>query len=131
MRWMKWIGLLSVLLLLISCFTPWVLIASKQMVISGVDATGTNFGKPGYFHFFLSFFYVLFTFIQRVWAKRFNLLVSGLNIAWAIRNYIIISACQMGECPEKQSGIYLIVLASALMLLAAVFPDVKLKEEIK
>ena len=126
---MKWIGLVAVILLVVSCFLPWVIIISKNIVVSGVDSTGTNFGKPGYTHFVLSFFFIIFHFIPKLWAKRVNLLIVALNIAWAIRNFFIISMCREGECPEKQIGLWLVMLASALMLVAALFPDVRLKEE--
>jgi hypothetical protein len=129
MRWMKWTGLIAVFVLIISCFLPWVVITSKNIVVSGVDSTGTNFGKPGYFHFLFSFFFILFTLIPRVWAKRANLLITALNMAWAIRNYFIISACRGGDCPEKYNGIYLLLLASALMMVSALFPDIKLPEQ--
>jgi len=128
---MKWIGLLAVILLIVSCFLPWVIISSKDIVVSGVDSTGTNFGQPGYTHFVLGFFFIIFHFIPRLWAKRVNLLVVALNIAWAIRNYFIISMCREGECPEKQIGLWLVLFASVLMLIAALFPDIKLKEERK
>jgi len=128
---MKWIGLLAVILLIVSCFLPWVIISSKDIVVSGVDSTGTNFGKPGYTHFVLGVFFIIFHFIPRLWAKRVNLLVVALNIAWAIRNYFIISMCREGECPEKQIGLWLVLFASVLMLIAALFPDIKLKEERK
>ena len=128
---MKWIGLIALILLVVSCFLPWVFISSKNIVVSGVDSTGTNFGKPGYTHFVLGFFFIIFHFIPRLWAKRVNLLIVALNIAWAIRNYFIISMCREGECPEKQIGLWLVILASALMLIAALFPDVQLKEEKK
>jgi hypothetical protein len=128
---MKWIGLAAVILLIVSCFLPWVIIASKNIVVKGVDSTGTNFGKPGYTHFVLSFFFVIFHFVPRLWAKRVNLLIVALNIAWAIRNYFIISMCREGECPEKQTGLWLVMLASILMLIAALFPDIRLKEETK
>jgi len=131
MRYMKWIGLFAVILLIVSCFLPWVHIASKNIVVSGVESTGTNFGKPGYTHFVLSFFFIIFHFIPRLWAKRSNLLVVALNIAWAIRNYFIISMCREGECPEKQIGLWLVLLASVLVLVAALFPDIKLNEEKK
>ena len=131
MRYMKWVGLFAVILLIVSCFLPWVIIPSKNIVVSGVDSTGTNFGKPGYTHFVLSFFFVIFHFIPRLWAKRSNLLVVALNIAWAIRNYFIISMCREGECPEKQIGLWLVLLASVLILIAALFPDIQLKEEKK
>ena len=131
MRYMKWIGLFAVILLIVSCFLPWVNIASKNIVVSGVESTGTNFGKPGYTHFVLSFFFIIFHFIPRLWAKRSNLLIVALNIAWAIRNYFIISMCREGECPEKQIGLWLVLLASILVLVAALFPDIELKEEKK
>lgn len=126
---MKWIDLVAVILLVVSCFMPWVIISSNNIVVSGIDSTGTNFGKPGYTHFVLSFFFIIFHFIPKLWAKRVNLLIVALNIAWAIRNYFIISMCRQGECPEKQIGLWLVMLASVLMLVAALFPDVKLKEE--
>jgi hypothetical protein len=129
MRWMKWTGLAAVALLIIACFLPWVTIASRNIVVSGVDATGTTFGKPGYFHFFFAFFFIAFTFIPRIWAKRINLLVVALNMAWAVRNYFVISTCHAGECPEKHNGIYLIVLAAFLMLISALFPDIKLPQQ--
>jgi len=128
---MKWVGLFAVILLIVSCFLPWVIIPSKNIVVSGIDSTGTNFGKPGYTHFVLSFFFIIFHFIPRLWAKRSNLLVVALNIAWAIRNYFIISMCREGDCPEKQMGLWLVLLASILILIAALFPDIKLKEEKK
>ena len=128
---MKWIGLFAVILLIVSCFLPWVNITSKSIVVSGVDSTGTNFGKPGYTHFVLSFFFIIFHFIAKLWAKRVNLLIVALNIAWAIRNYFIISMCREGDCPEKQIGLWLVLLASILILIAALFPDIKLKEENK
>ena len=131
MRYMKWIGLLAVILLLISCFLPWVIIPSKNIIVRGVDSTGTNFGKPGYAHFVLGFFFIIFHFIPKLWAKRVNLLIVALNIAWAVRNYFIISMCRTGECPEKQIGLWLVLTASGLMLIAALLPDVKLKEEKK
>lgn len=129
MRYMKWIGLVAVILLIVSCFIPWVIIESKNITVSGVDSTGTNFGKPGYLHFILGFFFIILHFISKIWAKRSNLLVVALNISWAIRNYFVISACRDGDCPLKQTGLYLVLLASFLMLLSALFPDIKLEEE--
>jgi len=131
MRHMKWFGLMAVILMVVSCFTPWVIIESKNIIVSGIDSTGTNFGKPGYVHFIFSFFFVFLHLIPKVWAKRWNLIVVALNLAWAIRNYIIISACRDGECPQKHGGLYLALVASVLMLLAGLFPDIKLTDERK
>ncbi len=34
MRWMKWIGLAAAILLIISCFIPWVFIESKNITVT-------------------------------------------------------------------------------------------------
>jgi hypothetical protein len=101
---------------------PWVLIPSKQLVISGIDASGTRYGKPGYLHLLLGFFYLLFTLAPAVWAKRANLLVVAFNLAWTIRNFLILSLCRGGECPQRLYGLYLLAIASILMLIAALLP---------
>jgi len=129
MRYFKWIGLAAALLLIISCFTPWLTIASRNIVISGIDATGTNYGKPGYFNLLMTVCFIFFTLVPRVWAKRANLLVVALNLGWVIRNFIILPKCEGGECPEKQAGIYLMLVAGILMLLSAFFPDMKLNDK--
>lgn len=131
MRWMKWLGVGGGILLIISCFTTWVFIASKSITVTGVNAEGTNFGKPGYLHFLLTFFFLVFTLVPRVWAKRANLLVVALNLAWAIRNYFMISACRFGDCPEKHTGLYLVIIASVIMFVSALFPDMKSEETLK
>lgn len=126
MRYMKWIGFFAAALLVYACFTPWVIIESQNIVVTGVAAAGTNFGKPGYLHLFLSVIFLLFHFIPRLWAKRANLPVVAVNLGWAIRNFVVIAACRAGECPEKQVGLYLAGAASLVMLLAALFPDIEI-----
>ena len=122
MRYSTWIGVGSVLLLALACTMPWVLIPSKQLVISGIDASGTRYGKPGYLHLLLGFFYLLFTLVPAVWAKRANLLVVAFNLAWTIRNFLILSLSRGGECPQRLYGLYLLAIASILMLIAALLP---------
>lgn len=127
MRWMKWAGLVAAIVLIISCFSTWVIITTKNIVVTGVDATGTNFGKPGYFNLLFTSLFLIFNFIPRIWAKRINVVVTAFNLAWAIRNYFVISTCRAGDCPEKHLAIYLLVAASLLMLISSLFPDMKLK----
>ena len=126
---MKWMGIVAAILLVVSCFLRWVTIASKNIVITGLDAAGTNYGRPGYFNLLMTLFFVVFTLIPKIWAKRINLLVTALNFAWTLRNYFVITACMAGECPKKHIGIYLLMLASFLMLISSLFPDVRLPGE--
>jgi len=129
MRWMKWIGFTAAVVLLVSCFTTWASLPARNISISGVDATGTSFGKPGYFHLVLGSLFIFLHFIPRIWAKRTNLAVTALNLAWAVRNFYLITTCRAGECPEKHTGIYLVMATSVILLIAALFPDMKLPAE--
>ena len=129
MRWMKWTGIVAVVLLVISCFLTWVVIVSRNIIVTGVNAEGTNYGKPGYFNLLMTLFFLALTLTPKIWAKRINLLVTAMNLAWAVRNYLIISACSAGDCPEKHAGIFLLLLASVLMLVSSLLPDLKLPEQ--
>jgi hypothetical protein len=128
-RTIKWLGAAAAALLVAAAFFPWVIIESKHLTVTGLDTPGTNFGKPALFHFAMIFFFLLFTFIPAVWAKRFNLLVTALNLGWSIRNFFLLTACEGGECPVKKIGLYLSIACSAVMLISALFPDTKLSQE--
>lgn len=126
MRYSKWIGAAVVALLAASCFMPWVYVPWLDFTATGLDA-GKQFRSPGYFHFIFAFLFLVFSFIPRVWAKQWNLLFTALNLAWAIRNFLKIAACSGGDCPEKKAGIWLMLIASVLLLLLALFPDMRKK----
>jgi hypothetical protein len=122
---MRWLGILVALLLIGACFLPWVTIQSNGIEVSGFDAKGTNFGKPGLFHFVIASFYIALLLINRVWSNRVAFFICALNIAWAVRNFVVITACRGGECPEKHAGIYIVILAAVSIMICALFIDVR------
>ena len=128
---MKWMGVAAAITLVVSCFLDWVIIESKNIVVSGIDTTGTNYGKPAYLHFVFTAFFLAFTFIQKIWTKRFNLLVVAINLAWAVRNYFLVTTCAAGECPISQIGLWLMLVSSIIMLIASLFPDINLSSQKK
>ncbi len=73
MKYIKWIGLASVILLVVSCFTPWVVIESKNIVVSGIDTASTNYGKPAYFHFVMALFFIVCLFSQVNFAQKIKI----------------------------------------------------------
>lgn len=91
-----------------------------------MDTTGTSFGKPGYFHFVWAALYLIFLLIPKIWTKRAAMVFAAFNIAWAVRNFLLLPACQMGDCPVKKEGLYLLLLSS-LMMFAAGLTDEKKK----
>jgi hypothetical protein len=129
MKYSSWFGILAVGLLLAACYMPWVYVPAQKLEIAGMFASAKhNFGKPGLMNIFLASLAAVFFLIPKIWAKRTNIFVCGFNIAWSIRNYILLSKCYDGECPELKAGLYLAILASVLMLVFSFVPDVKIEE---
>jgi hypothetical protein len=130
MKYSKWIGLLSVITVIIACFTTWAYVPSAQLQIGGIFSNGKqNFGKPGLMNIICSAVAAIWFLLPQVWAKRANIFFCGFNIAWAVRNYILLSRCYSGECPVKKTGLYLLVVFSGVMLLMSFMPDVEIKDE--
>jgi hypothetical protein len=113
---MKALAFLFAAILIAACFFPWLNIESKHFVITGMNTTGTRFGKPGVLHIFLTVLILIFLVINRGWAQKAAVFFSAFNIAWAIRNYTLLSACQMGDCPVKLTAIYLLIPLTILLL---------------
>jgi hypothetical protein len=122
MKYSNYIGITSAVGLIACCFIPWVYITSINTVLTGIDTGNTNFGRPGLIHIILSVFSIILFIIHKVWAKRANVFIVALNFAWAIRNFLLITHCELGECPQKRFGIYAIMILSFLLLLMGLFP---------
>lgn len=129
MKYSNYIGFAGAIILIIASVIPWVYIESKDILVTGVQTAGTNYGKPALMNLIMGGLAFLFFYLPKIWAKRTNIFCCAFNMAWAVRNFIVVSACYAGECPIKQTGIYLLLVASIIMLAAAVFPDLKLKKE--
>ncbi|RYZ29562.1 MAG: hypothetical protein EOO10_05895 [Chitinophagaceae bacterium] len=129
MRFKLILSVIAVVLLVVSCFLPWMTIESKGITITGLNTTGTLYGKPGYFHFLWAGLYLLFLLINKVWSKRTAVGMAAFNIAWTVRNFFLVPACQMGECPIRKEGLYLLLAAAILMFVAPVLPE-KTKDDV-
>lgn len=129
MKYSKWIGLIMAIALIISCFLPWAYYPDLDKVFTGFFSEKNVYGRPGkVFVFFAALAMVLFL-IPRVWAKRFNMLVCALTVAFALKTYILFTSCYRGVCPDKKEGLYMLLISSLVMLIASILPDLKLKEK--
>ncbi|MDQ6609379.1 MAG: hypothetical protein M3Y85_06130 [Bacteroidota bacterium] len=117
MRFTRILPFIAVVLLVVSCFLPWMQIESRNITITGVNTNGTSFGQPGYFNFFWAVLYLLFLLINKNWSKRVAIVFAAFNIAWALRNFLLMPACQMGDCPVRKEGLYLLLFASLAMFI--------------
>jgi hypothetical protein len=126
MKYSNYIGAAVALALIGVCYSPWVYIPSIQAVLTGMNTPHTNFGLPGLMNVILSVIAVILFITPKVWAKRTNIFVGTFNIAWSIRNFFLVTQCELGECPEKKWGIYAFMLLSALLLLMALLPKLQI-----
>ena len=129
MKYSKYIGLFAACLLILACFMPWAHYPDIDKTFTGFFSEQNRYGKPGKLFVALAIICSVLFLLPKVWAQRLNMVMAVLTIAFAVRTYILFTACYRGICPEKQLGIYLLVGCSFIMLLASVLPDMKLKEK--
>lgn len=118
---MKVFVIAAAVALIVSCFFSWVIIPGKNISIGGLYSGISNYGKPGLFHIFLSSAYILFVLLGRPWSIRTAFFIAGFNIAWALRNFIVLSTCSGGVCPEKQPALYVVLASSFVLLVLTLF----------
>ncbi len=124
-------GLLACIALIASCFFPWAYFADIQQSFTGFYSYQNQYGKPGKFLLLVAVTAFVLFLVPKVWAKRTNLFVCALGVGYAIKTYILFVSCYKAYCPEQKPALYTMLLSIILMMVAAVFPDLKLNEEKK
>ncbi|HEY6953848.1 MAG TPA: hypothetical protein VI385_01325 [Flavisolibacter sp.] len=125
MQSIRWLSVLTAAIIITACFFKWVSLESKGFYIGGFFSTDNRFGEPGILHVFFCSIYIVFLIINKIWSMRSAFFIAAFNVAWAIRNYIVISACSGGICPEKHTGLYTILIGSIFLLVVTPFIRVK------
>ncbi|MGG9972655.1 hypothetical protein ACQ33O_12750 [Ferruginibacter sp. SUN002] len=125
---LHWLGLVACITLIVSCFLPWAYYADIDKTFTGLFSFENRYGRPGKLLILLTSIIFVFMLLPKVWARRANLFLCALCVGYALKTYVLFTACYMAYCPEKKIGIYLMVVSVFLMLAAAVFPDLKLRE---
>jgi len=128
MKYSQWIGVAAALLLVGACFLPWTYYPSLEKDFTGFFSQDNAYGRPGKIFIFFCAIAVVLYLVPRIWAKRANMLVVAVILAFAIKCYILYTSCYTGICPEKRAGIYLVLLASAVMVGAALTPKLPVKD---
>lgn len=129
MKYSNWIGVIGALMLIISCFLHWAYYPDIDKYFTGFFSEKNMYGKPGKFLVILALVCTFLFLVPRIWAKRANLLFTAIVLAFAIKSFMLYSACYHGTCPEKKEGIYLMLFSPAIMVIAAIFPDLKLRDK--
>lgn len=123
------VGIIACVALVVACFMPWVYYADIKETFTGFYSYQNQYGKPGKLLSLIAVIAFALMMLPKIWAKRTNLFVCALGVGYAIKTFILFTSCYNAYCPEKKTGIWLMLAATMLMLLSAVFPDLKLKKE--
>lgn len=131
MKYSQYIGIVAGIALVIVCALPWVYIPSLQVYLTGINGRSSaelNFGSQIKSHGFFSTIMIICFFVNKIWAKRINVFLGAVNLAWAFKNFLIFSMCRGGECPEKQLALYLLVFFAAVMFVMSLLPKLEVRK---
>lgn len=128
---LHWLGIAACLTLIVSCFLPWTFHADVNQYFTGFYSYNNYYGKPGKFLVFFALLIMLFMILPKVWAKRTNLFLSAFVFAYAVSKFNGFGACYNNYCPQKMYGLYLMLAATVIMLVASGFPNLKIRDDQK
>ena len=129
MKYSQWLGILAALVLIAACFLPWTYHPDLDKEFTGFFSEKNIYGKPGKVFIFFAVVAIIFFLLPRIWAKRWNMLVTGLASAYAIKTFLMFAGCYRGICPEKKAGLWIMLASALVMLVMAILPDMKLKDK--
>ena len=129
MKYSQTIGIILCLFLIYCTTQPLVFIESRNWTITGWDPAGASFGQAGKFLCFFATLSIIFFALPFIWANRFIMVFASLLLAWSIRNFLILSTCQMGECPQKLWALYGCIIFSAGIMLMTFLPKLTISKQ--
>lgn len=108
---------------------PWAYYPDLNKDFTGFFSENNHYGKPGKVFIFFALLSIMLFIIPTVWAKRLNQFVGVLAVAYTAKNYFLFTSCYAGTCPEKKFGLFILIVASLILLVAAMLPDMRLKNK--
>ena len=126
-------GIIACLALLAACFMPWVHYNNINETFTGFNVhrftTGNYYGKAGIPITVLTVIILLCMFVKKIWAKRVNLFVAAVLVAYGIRTYIIFTSALFENEIVKKPGIHLVAILPFIILASTIFPYLEDKTE--
>ncbi len=119
----------AALILIVASFLPWAYYPDLQKDFTGFISEGNAYGRPGKVLVFLGLLAIALFAFPRVWAKRLNMMICALTVAFGVKSYILFTSCYRGTCPDKKLGIFLVVIMPVIMIVTSILPDLELKKK--
>src|SRR5580692_5586744 len=87
MKYSQWIGIGAALLLVIACFMPWAYFPDLGKNFTGFFSEENRYGRPGKLLTFFSVVMIVLFVVPKIWAKRTNIILAAIAVAFVIRSY--------------------------------------------
>lgn len=130
---LHYLSIIATLAIIATCFIPWVHYNNIDVTFNGYNvkrfATGVYYGRAGIIITIFAAISFLLTLTQSLVAKRINMFLCALLVAYTLRTYVIFTGSLFDGEVTKLAGIYLIVLLSFVMVICSVFPYLKKEEK--
>ncbi len=129
MKYSQQIGIFSAILVIASCFLPWIYIETINLTLNGVNGYISNtitFGTQIKPHSFFCIIAIILFSVNKIWAKRTNIFICFLSLSWAIKNYILFTICRP-ECPTIKIGLYSLLFFAISMQIMSFLPKIKIE----
>ncbi|MBS1665242.1 MAG: hypothetical protein JST68_29625 [Bacteroidetes bacterium] len=129
MKYSQWIGVAAALLLVGACFMPWAYYPDLNKEFTGFFSELNRYGRPGKILIFFAVIEIVLFLIPKIGAKRANIFVTAMCVAFAIKSFILYAACYRGICPERRIGLWLVLVLSVIGVVASWLPNIPVKED--
>lgn len=126
MKYYKQIGILACLLLIIGSLSPLAYYPDLHQSFTGFYSEKNMYGRPGKVFTFFAVVSVVLIFVNKIWVKRAFIFLAAFNLGYLIKTYVVFTSCYNTICPEKKYGLFLLIAGSVLLMLTALFPDMKI-----
>jgi hypothetical protein len=119
MKWKHWMGLVACVALISASFMHWTFYPDIQKYFTGFFTEKNYYGRPGIFLSFFAGIGILSYLTRKVWLTRINLIAGGLCMGYAIKSFLLFVSSYDGYVPERQAGIYIMIVAAFVNMVAA------------
>lgn len=113
-------GIIACILIIVSCLMHWAWYPDIKEFFTGFYSKQNYYGRPGVLLSFFAVTGMLFYLLKKAWSDRLNLIFSALCTAYAITSFLRFSSSYDGFMPEKQTGIYVMLLAAIVHMVISV-----------
>lgn len=97
----------------------WTWYPDLKKYFTGYFTEKNYYGRPGIFLTIIAVTGIISYLFHRVWLSRVNLIMAGLGMGYAIKSYLLFISSYDGYIPEKQPGIFIMLISSLVNMVAA------------